>query len=356
MELQLKKEELGVHLYRLVKDEIKKKIEKGIYKVGQLIPSENKLTQIYNVSRITVIKAINELVNEGYLYRIQGKGTFVKNRYSEVKDKIIGIIVPTEIHLWAPLVKKIISSLTGKYLCIPVDIVIEGKDAIHNRKHINSILKKNPDILIVDGNPIFPFELLDDYKGEVIYVINYNRETIKENKNIHYILSDHYYGAKIAIEYFLSKGFKRVIFVTYPILEHHKSQKEKIMAGKEVFKKNRLPEDDFVIFTDWNKEEKIKELLKKEKKPMAIFTDADFRANLIYEVAKKLNLKIPKDVSIIGYFNTPWCEILRPKLTSISIKEDKIGELVVKKILTKDRIKNKIIIKPKIVERESVLK
>lgn len=44
----------------------------------QLVPSETKLMQQYDVSRITVRKALEELSVEGYLYKVQGKGTFVK--------------------------------------------------------------------------------------------------------------------------------------------------------------------------------------------------------------------------------------------------------------------------------------
>jgi len=44
---------------------------------GQLIPSELELCQMYSVSRTTVRKALDHLTQEGLLYRIQGKGTFV---------------------------------------------------------------------------------------------------------------------------------------------------------------------------------------------------------------------------------------------------------------------------------------
>lgn len=53
-------------------------INKEVIKPDEQIPTEMSLTQSHGVSRITVRKAIDELVNEGYLYRIQGKGTFVK--------------------------------------------------------------------------------------------------------------------------------------------------------------------------------------------------------------------------------------------------------------------------------------
>jgi GntR family transcriptional regulator len=45
--------------------------------VGELIPTETELCSLFNISRPTVRQAINELVTEGYLYRLKGKGTFI---------------------------------------------------------------------------------------------------------------------------------------------------------------------------------------------------------------------------------------------------------------------------------------
>lgn len=67
-----------VPLYIQLKDNIKKAIEDGELKPDNQIPSERELCNKYNVSRITVRQAIAEAVNEGLLYKIQGKGTFVK--------------------------------------------------------------------------------------------------------------------------------------------------------------------------------------------------------------------------------------------------------------------------------------
>ena len=56
-----------------MKKEDPQKIETGEYQEGSMIESERELMERYQFSRITVRKAIDELVNEGYLYRIQEK-------------------------------------------------------------------------------------------------------------------------------------------------------------------------------------------------------------------------------------------------------------------------------------------
>lgn len=64
-------------LYYQLKKDIMRLIDEGKLKRGDKIPSERKLCAYHNVSRMTVNKAIEKLVQEGYLYREQGKGTFV---------------------------------------------------------------------------------------------------------------------------------------------------------------------------------------------------------------------------------------------------------------------------------------
>lgn len=78
-------------LYKQLKKIIKSKIREGEYKENEKIPSESELTAAYSVSRITVRKAIQELVKEDYLIKKQGKGTFV-NRHKVVRkiEYVIG--------------------------------------------------------------------------------------------------------------------------------------------------------------------------------------------------------------------------------------------------------------------------
>ncbi|PQF24659.1 MULTISPECIES: GntR family transcriptional regulator [Enterococcus] len=66
------------NLYIQVKEWILEKIQDGTFKTGAVIPSETELVSMFGVSRATVNKALSDLVHEGFLKRIQGKGTFVQ--------------------------------------------------------------------------------------------------------------------------------------------------------------------------------------------------------------------------------------------------------------------------------------
>jgi len=80
--------------YYLLKKTIIEKIGNEEFQSEAPIPSERELMEQYQVSRITVRKAIDELVNEGYLYKIQGKGTYVKS--DERSSDLIAITSCTE--------------------------------------------------------------------------------------------------------------------------------------------------------------------------------------------------------------------------------------------------------------------
>ncbi len=65
-----------VHYYYQVKEILQRSIEAGEYKPGDRLPAEQTLCERFGVSRITVRKALDLLVREGFIYRERGRGTF----------------------------------------------------------------------------------------------------------------------------------------------------------------------------------------------------------------------------------------------------------------------------------------
>lgn len=73
--------------YKVVYETLRKHIGDGVYSEGDLLPSENELCVLHGVTRPTVRKALDRLLNEGYIKKQQGKGSIVSGR-----PKGIGIL------------------------------------------------------------------------------------------------------------------------------------------------------------------------------------------------------------------------------------------------------------------------
>ena len=67
----------AVPLYEQLRVALRERLDSGVLDPGERLPSEAELCRKYGVSRITVRRAVDELVEEGILERRQGKGTFV---------------------------------------------------------------------------------------------------------------------------------------------------------------------------------------------------------------------------------------------------------------------------------------
>lgn len=63
--------------YQQIKDYVQRQIEDGVWRHGEMIPSENDLLKEFGVSRMTVHRALRELAAEQVLARVRGAGTFV---------------------------------------------------------------------------------------------------------------------------------------------------------------------------------------------------------------------------------------------------------------------------------------
>lgn len=81
-------------MYFQVKEMLRKGILRGDWKPGELLPTEEAFCKLFGVSRVTVSRAINDLVNEGLIVRVQGKGTFVAGPGAKNEaSKTLGLVL-----------------------------------------------------------------------------------------------------------------------------------------------------------------------------------------------------------------------------------------------------------------------
>lgn len=136
-------------IYIQIHDDIKRKIEENIWKVGDRIPSERELSLHFGVSRMTLRQAIQNLSDEGILERKVGSGTYVANR--KVQEKMTGTTSFTEIMLSQG--RQPSSKVTSYFVTSPSSSEIE-KLALSE----NQLVLRMERIRYADGIPIC-FEL-----------------------------------------------------------------------------------------------------------------------------------------------------------------------------------------------------
>ena len=130
-------------LYHQLKEIFLEKIENGDLSEGDMIPSENELQQAYDVSRATVRNAIQLLVNEGFMEKKKGKGTFVKRR--KIEEQLPVLKSFTEEMIGRNAGKKVISA---KYSKAPP--TIRSRLGLTANENVFSLKR----LMMVDNKPL----------------------------------------------------------------------------------------------------------------------------------------------------------------------------------------------------------
>ena len=139
-------------------------------------------------------------------------------------------------------------------------------------------------------------------------------------KNVNRVYYNMVEGTKQALEFLIAKGHRRIGIINGP--DEMKSSKERTDAYKEVMIKNRLKIDmSLVVSTDLTAEATrvaLDELLSAKPRPTAILAINDYVALDAMQHAKKLKLKINKDISFVSYANLPITSfLLNPPMASV---------------------------------------
>jgi DNA-binding GntR family transcriptional regulator len=151
---------LYVQIYSIIRD----KIESGEWPLGIQIPTEDELCKTYDVSKVTVRDAVEELVREGYLKRLQGKGTFVTYSIPQ-----LGLMMRTRLSdcLYGEGVTVNKKILERDFRKPPEEI----KKILMTDDEINYILCKNHinGILLIEESFVPVFELPDIDDEDLLY-------------------------------------------------------------------------------------------------------------------------------------------------------------------------------------------
>ncbi|KRM11664.1 GntR family transcriptional regulator [Paucilactobacillus suebicus] len=167
-------------VYIQIHNQIKQDVENGKWRVGERIPAERELAELFNVSRMTLRQAIQTLVDDGILERHVGSGTFVANR--KVQEKMSGVTSFTDLMLAAG---KVPSSKTISYhLMTPSQSEIERLQLDGSKKVLRmERIRYGSNVPICYEVTAVPADLIEGFSKEEVTTSLY--KALEEKAGLH---------------------------------------------------------------------------------------------------------------------------------------------------------------------------
>ncbi len=331
-------------IYWQLQQELKGIIIRDRLSTGDKIPSERELCRLYGVSQGTVQKAIANLVSEGVLFKRHGSGTYVKNAdavYSGLvsEQASIGLVLP-DLGFFTELIRSVERqcSLSGYSLILKSS----GRVNSAERRIVDGLLSKDKvrGLLIVPTDFAPDPAAYEDLKARNVPFVILDR--LVEGLEADFIVQDNVAGMKLGVKRLLGQGFKRVAFmgITHDWMYHFK---ERLKGYKAALEEAGLPFDESLVFFCREGEDIAmgKELLARfkafiEESPVdAIAAYTDTTALRLCNALFDWGIKVPDDVSVLGYDNMDMAEFAAVPLTSVAPQKAEMGELAVKRLLAK---------------------
>ena len=141
---------------------------------------------------------------------------------------------------------------------------------------------------------------------------------------------DRFLGYHRALSHLLQLGHRRI--AAYGSEEIHTADDD-FVRPIDALKRDRgdlevIPLQGLRAWSSAQEREAIEGILRAAHRPTAFLCSLDFRAKTVIEVARGLSLRVPEDLSVTGFFNTPWAS--EYEITSLDVKPPEIANAIVR--------------------------
>lgn len=343
--------------YQVAKEYILDFIENKNLSPHERLPSEAELVKKLNVSTITVRRALSELVDEGIIYRVKGKGTFLAEPKPEIEtgSKLITFVLSgyeMHDHSYIQIIKGIQSYLSKYDFKLVIEFI--ENDVEKEVELIQKIIQTDcAGLLIYSSNPEAVKGYILELQEKQLPVVLLDRFPI--GVPLPCIACNNHEGAFLAVQHLISLGHEKIGFSGYDFFLN--SEKERYLGYVHAMMNAELPIDDRLLFPE--RELDYKNLVDKIKAGdiTALFCVNDRRALEVIHQLSNMEIKIPEDISIVGFDDFESSKFAQVPLTTVQQPFEQLGYEAAKLLLELCKqtsiTAKKILLPTKLVVRDS---
>lgn len=322
------------------------------------------IAELAGVSIATVSRVVNDspMVSEktkAKVRKVMQENDYTPNVFARGLGlnsmKTIGFICPDVSDAYmAKAVAFLESDLrTYGYDCM---LYCSGNNYEDRQIAVNTILQKRIDALVMIGSI---YSQTDDNSESVDYIKQVAQKVpvflinaYIEDENIYCALCDDFEASYTAVTELIKSGKKNILYLSD---SNSFSANKKRLGYEKALKDNNIPvKEELIIFTPNKIIETRDLLLKKELNFDAVFATDDGLAVGAIKYAKSKNLKIPKDISIIGYNNFEISVSCEPELSTVDSRVERLCKIIIDSMMLRlknKQISNKVYVKGHLIRR-----
>ncbi|MFD1432198.1 GntR family transcriptional regulator [Lacticaseibacillus yichunensis] len=319
--------------YEVVINALLKEMQDGAYSVDAKLPTELALMSQFQVSRHTVRKALADLEGRGYVYRIQGGGSYVADWQKNCQQRDTGqnvAVLTTHIsdYIFPAIISGIEETLTAQGTSLLLGST--QNDPERERQSLVQYLNSNIQGLIIEPTKsalgLKNQDLYQQFLDRKIPVITINAKT--SLPKVPYFVMDDFGAGKLATKKLLDLGHQQLL----GIFKTDDQQGIDRMNGfnRAIQETQTAIDIQLITYQTENVQTQMFERLSrilatKDARPTGIIAYNDQIAMTAYNLATKYDLKVPQDLSIVGFDNSLLSHSLGVQLVSAIHPQAQMG-------------------------------
>jgi len=302
--------------HREVARALRQEVQSGLWQLGERLPGEQDLARRFEVAHMTMRQAVANLVEEGLLTRIAGKGTFVVQQPGESSSSLrtqrpMALLFPADAQKLDPYYFpevfqgfQHVMEEGGYRTAVYSDDLLEGSPVLDPGAAVACLLFEEAQV-----------QRLERLRDSGFLVLAINRYSGR--RSIPSVYIDDAAGVELAVDHLVALGHNRIGFIAGP--PTNLDAIDRLRGFRSAVKKNGLrvaPEAG----NGFNAEQGYagaRRLLSAGHRPTAIVCASDLSALGAIKAARDLGLSVPRGLSVIGFGDFSVADYMLPGLTTV---------------------------------------
>lgn len=317
-------------LYHRVKVAIQNGIRDGLLRPGDMLPSEKSLCDQFQVSSITVRRALRDLVESGVIYRENGVGTFVAQKTRRYALALIFCGFEEDgwrrqSHMFGALIGSVGqvvwehgAALTVSNLASP-EILAEAVREIGGNRTFDGLL--------IRCDQELPADVSDVLHATGLPFVMIKKKADGQVANA--VWMDNRRHARVATEYLLSLGHRRIGVICGR--QESRTFRERVQGYSDSLGAAGIAFDDTMVrfganeFPESGYAETLA-LMDALERPTAILIGGDQLGFGVYQALRDRGVDIPGEMSLVGFDEAGLATTFQPHLTTLATTDFDLGQ------------------------------